>query len=285
MANILIAYPNRTDQGTLSGGSWQPTLPLANLKTRVYAQVARTTNAALASTKFDVDLGKTRMVGVLALIAHNLSVTAKVRLTGAEDAAFATPTVNSGWVSVWPAGMIPEGLLEWEEDNFWLACVSEEVRAGYNTPFSLTITPTTSRYWRIEIDDQSNGDGYVQVGRLFIGDGWTPETNYDYGASEGFADDSQVEQAQGGTEYFDTRRKRRQHSYTLSNLSKEEAYTRALEMQRLLGTSAEMLVIPDPADAINGPRRNMVCRLQRLSPIAHTNFNRYQLSLVLQELL
>jgi hypothetical protein len=285
MANILIAYPNRTDQGTLSGGSWQPTLPLDNLKTRVYLQVARTTNAALASTKFDVDLGKTRMVGVMALVAHNLSVLAKVRLTGSEDPAFATTTVTSGWVSVWPAGMIPDDQLEWTDDYFWLGVISDEERAAYNTPFSISITPTPSRYWRIEIDDTANTAGYVQIGRLFLGDGWQPEYNYDYGAGESFVDDSPVEQAQGGTEYFDTRGKRRQHSYTLSNMPKAEAYARALEMQRLVGTSSELLLIPDPEDAINGPRRNMVCRLQRLSPITHTNFDRYQCQLVLQELL
>lgn len=54
----MIGFPNRADQAVLSGGAWVPTLPLHFLQTRGIGEVARTTNTALGSTQFMIDLGR-----------------------------------------------------------------------------------------------------------------------------------------------------------------------------------------------------------------------------------
>ena len=73
----MFCAPNRADAGTLSGGSWEATLPLTNLQTRWLSDVARSTDAALASTKFVCDQGSAKRVRAVYLGGHNLSLAAK----------------------------------------------------------------------------------------------------------------------------------------------------------------------------------------------------------------
>lgn len=80
MGRMGIGYPNRIDAATLSGGSWEASLPRDNLKTRYLSQVARSTDDALASTKFTADLGSDRVIRSVGLMSHNLSLAALVRV-------------------------------------------------------------------------------------------------------------------------------------------------------------------------------------------------------------
>lgn len=270
MGKITLGLANYADEATLSGGSWMASLPRSNLQSRRLSKVARTSNALATSTKFDIALTKARPVRVLALVAHNLSVSSTVRIVGDDAADFATPLYDSGAVLMWPAGVIPSDLLEWEDDNFWLGTISEEAIAGYRAPFILLLPSTvTARYWRVEITDAGNSDGWVHIGRLYIANAWTPEYNFQYGADLGFGDVSSFETSLTGEEFFEARRKRRKFKFNLGNLSLAEGYTSALELDRLAGTTGEVLVVADPADTTNAPRRNFLGRLTSLSGLAH----------------
>lgn len=287
MKNIQFGYPNRTDEGALSGGSWLASLPLTNLQDRVIAHVTRSTDLLLASTKFEVNLGQARWIGTLALIGHNLTVTAKARVTGATSQANLTtaPAYTSGWVNVWPTGVIPQEMLEWEDDNFWLGTLTAEQRAAYNTPFTHTFARAALQWWRVEIDDAGNPAGYVQVGRLFVSDLWAPIYNYSYGAELGLEDRTGVEESLGGVEFFDAQSKYRSVRLSLDWLSMDEAYARVMEMQRMLGSKGELLVIPDADDTTHGFRRTLVGRLLRLNPVRHPRNDTYQVAMDIKELL
>ena len=287
MNNITFGYPNRVEEGTLSGGGWMSSLPLSNVKDRVIAHVARSNGLLTSDCQFDVDLTQLRWIGALGLMGHNLTVAAKVRLRGADSQAnlTAAPAYDSGWVSVWPSGVIPQELLEWEDDNFWLGTLTSEQRAAYNTPFVHTFGRTSQRWWRVEIDDTGNSAGYVQIGRLFLSDIWTTSYNYSYGSEISVEDRSGVEESQGGVEYFDSQAKYRTFRVNLDWLSETEAYSRMLEIQRMLGVRGELLVIPDSSDSTNGFRRTLVGRLTRVNPISHPNYGTYRVSMDIKELL
>lgn len=286
MKNITLCYPNRIDEGALSNGSWLATLPLANLKNRRLSKGACSTNATLAATKFDVALAQARSVGAVALVAHNLSVVAKVRIRGDDAADFATPVYDSGWVDVWPAGVIPQSLLEWEDDNFWLGTLSQEALAGYRAPFAHYLpAPVVLRYWRVEIDDTANPAGTVQIGRAFFGPAWRPTYNMSYGASIGFEDATAGETSLSGEEFFDVRARYRVHKLALDWLTDTEAYAGIMDMQQQLGTSGELLVSGDPDDVANQPRRCFLARLKSLSPQTHSSIGRHAAALELKEIL
>jgi hypothetical protein len=284
MSNILLAWQNRTDAGTLSGGSWLASLPLANLQNRQVQKVARSSSAALAHTKFDIDLGSQQSIGVLALVVHNISTSGKVRITADDANTFATPLYQSAWIDVWPSGMIPQDLLEWEEDNFWLGTLSEQARAGYQSPFIHELPVSQfARYWRVEIDDVGNSDAYVHIGRLFMSPTWRSDVNYDLGASLGYVDLSPIETSLSGAEYVDVRSKAREFSFTLSGMTAADAYDRALQMQRIAGVSGEVLLIPDADDVARIPARAYVGRLNQIGRIADIGIDRFQAAFTIKE--
>lgn len=285
MSNILIAYQNRTDEGTLSGGTWLSTLPLANLQNRLVQRVARSSGVTLAATKFDMDFGSAKTIGVIALVVHNMSVGAKVRMRADDAADFATPTYDSGWIDVWPTGMIPQDLLNWEDDNFWLGTLSANSRAGYQSPFiHVPSAPQSYRYWRVEVDDTTNSDGYVQIGRLFMAATWTPTINYNYGAELVYKDTTPIETSLSGAEYFDVRGRVREFSFTLEGLTNTEAYDIVLQLQRVAGISGEILQIPDQDDTTRIPARAYVGRLVDLQPINNNTPDRFKVQLKVREL-
>lgn len=286
MANITLAWNNRTDAGTLSGGSWLATLPLANVQNRQVQKVSRSSNATNAATQFTIDLGQARSIGVVALVVHNISVLGRVRITASDTAGFVATYYNSGWVDVWPAGQIPQALLEWEDDNFWLGTLSANARAGYQSPFIHLLPAAQSlRYWKVEVDDTTNADGYVQIGRLFMAATWTPATNYSYGAGLGYQDPTAVDTSLSGAEFFDVRSRYRVFEFELQYILNAEAYAQALELQRLSGTSGEVLVVPDSTDTANQPARAFVGRLQQLGAITQPQPSTYSARFQVKELL
>lgn len=426
MANIFLAWQNRADEGILSGGSWLSALPLANLQNRQVQKVGRTTNTALASTQFDIDLQNPKQIGAVALVVHNISVSGKARITASDNTAAwsnllanpsefdsgawtkaactvtqnattapdgtltadlltanstnsgvyqavsiagstpfqagvnlraATPTTlnivtiqstntliettcqvtdewqeftvsgvtdagttsigfyvggngsfqtaeavyawdanlvtgtgiifDGGWNDVWPAGVIPTDLLEWEDDNFWLGTLSQQARAGYQSPYILKLANiTTLRYWRVEISDTGNSDGYIQIGRLFMARGWTPSVNYAYGGSLGYQDPTPVETSLSGAEYFDIRSKFRVMNFDLEYISDTEAYSYALDLQRVAGISGEVLVMPDGGEDVGQqPLRSFVGRLRQIGAVTQPKPAAFSVKFEVKELL
>jgi hypothetical protein len=285
-SNLLLGTLNRIDSATLSGGSWQSTLPLNNLKDRRLSRLARSTNATTGSTKFDIDLGVARSVGAIALVAHNMSASATVRIYGDDASDFATPIYDSGSLQVWPSGVIPQALLEWEDDNFWLGTVSQEAVAGFNAPFVLPLTAAqTLRYWRVEITDTGNSSGYVHIGRVYIGSSWIPTYDRSYGASTGYEDTSVIEASLAGEEFFDVRRRRRSHRFELGFLSQTEFMDRVLELQRLQGVTGEVLIVPDTTDTANQAKVSFLGRLKTLNPVDQPFYNTWTCNVEIQEIL
>lgn len=194
---------------------------------------------------------------------------------------------DSGYVDVWPSGVVPQDLLQWEDDNFWLGTLSEEQRAGYQSPYIYRLPDViTARYWRVEILDSNNAAGYIQLGRLFMARGWTPSVNYDYGAALGYDDSTVVATSLSGAEYFDMRSKARTWNLQLSYISETEAYSYVLDMQRVAGVSGEILVMPDGgANVGQKPLRSYVGRMTTLGTINEDKPTAFVTTFQIKELL
>lgn len=283
--STLIAYPNRTDESTLSGGAWTATLPLSNLQSRLIAKVARSTDAANASTKFDLVLAKKRLIRVLSLVNHNLSSTSTYRIRSFADAGFTNLIYDSGVAAVWPV-VYPSGILEWEADNFWSGQLLDEDKIGYNlTLVHVLATATFAQYFRFEFFDSSNPAGYVQIGRLFLASEWQPVVNMNYGASLAYETKTAISEAISGAEYFDRRTPYRVARFTLGFMSEDEGMARAFDLQRTAGIDGEVLYMWDTKDTVHRLRRSFLGRLRSLSAIDMPYFNNTQTSFEIKELL
>lgn len=286
MANLMLAYPNRADDATLSGGDWLTPLPLTNLKNRILQRVARSASLDTADTQFAIDLTQSRAIRVLTLANHNFSLEAQYRLTGSSASDFSSTDYDSGWIDVWPYGVFDLLSLEWEDDNWWTGQMDAETRAAYNSILIHVLDQQRHlRYWKVELSDPGNSAGYIQIGRLFLGQGWQPDINYNYGASLGWETSTIVETSLGNVEYFDRREGRRIFRFSLTWLDDREAMEKAFELQRNQGINREIVLIADADDARQGIRRNFLGRLRQLSPIEHPYYGYHTTAFEIQEIL
>lgn len=268
-SNVFIAHGNLIDVSMLSGGSWVSTLPLANLKNRTLARVARTTGIATSATQFVIDVGANKSWRVLSLINHNLSLDARYRVRAGGDPTFAAYDYDSGWQDVWPA-VYDEEELEWDDLNWWEGTYSEDERQGYNwTLIHKLPSALLARYAWVEIDDPFNVSSFVQLGRVFIAPGWTPSHNMSVGATLGWEDESDIQQAYGGAEFFNEQPRYRIARFTIQNIDNDEAYGKAFEIFRQAGRTGEVLLQWSGTDTKHAIRRSFVGRLRQLSPIEH----------------
>ncbi|MGO4380378.1 hypothetical protein [Pseudoduganella sp. RAF53_2] len=281
----MIGFPNLLTSATVNSGSWINSLPLANILGRTLGRVARSVGLSTDATRFIVDLGSAQDVRLVALINHNLSIYAKVRIEGSNDASFSSTLYDSGWTDAWP-DMYPYGSLEWEDDRWWSRKYTLAEIKGY-VAAARHILPSSrlARYWRITMSDPTNTDGYVQLGRVFIGPVWQPTYNYARGSSLTFETKTDVQEALGGAEYFQERKPYRVTKFSLEHLTEDQAMFHAFELDRLAGISGEVFWIQDPEDTIHSIRRQYLGRFRQLSALDHPYFNNYRKAYEIKELL
>lgn len=272
MANVLFSIRNRADAATLSGGSWSAGLPLANLQSLPLSKLARTTNALAASTKLTATWTADQAVRVVALEHHNFSLAATVRIL-IKNAAAATlydQTVDA-WAPAFAGPRKP----------------TAEEAAHYPAVHFVHVLPselTTARTLTLEIVDTANPAGYVQAGRLWAGPGWQPTRNMAYGLQLGWNHECPSARAVGGAEYFGTGYRYRSGRFTLSWLSPTEGMA-ALDLSGAAGVSGEVLLVLDPATALDLLRTAFPSRLRQLSPLEWVSFNLSSLAFEVAEVI
>ncbi|AGW94594.1 hypothetical protein N234_31600 [Ralstonia pickettii DTP0602] len=242
-----------------------------------------------------MDLGpEAKLFQVIAVVKHNLSTSAVWRVRVSHNPDFSspifdnaldlppgvTPTLPYAWPVLYPIGM-----LEWEDDNFWSGTVSEEERLSYPS-ILLVVLPriTPGRYIRIDIEDEGNPDGYVELGRLFVSRAWKPQHNANAGASAGWESDTTVQRAMAGTPYFDRKPGRRVTRFNLNGMERDEAMVRVFEMQRRAGIDGEILLVWDQDDILHRLRRSYLGRQRQLSPIEQAFMNNNGTAFEIEEL-
>lgn len=214
---FILGYANQVDDAPVSGGSWNASYPLTNIKTRYLFQRARSTDALATSSTMVIDTGENQTIGLVALVRHNISTNGTVRIRGYEFSNLTGLAYDSGAVTVY---------------------------AGED--FAHAFTPTAARYWQIVISDTGNADAYIEIGRVFIGWRFEPEVCVDWGLNIGVESQTTVMQALAGPEYFDSRPNRRIVSGQWSWLTQAEAHGVYLQIQRQQDIEKEVFAMMDP---------------------------------------
>jgi len=284
MSNTIIGYQNRIDAATFAAyGSWSTTLPLTNIKTRSLSRKARSTNAANSSTKLRFSLDSARVIGSVAIVNHNMQKDATWRYRVYSDSGYSTLVYDSGTINVWP--LMPFGSYEWEDENFWDLQLSDEEIALFTK--TLTYVPDTiesAQYYQVEFFDSTNTDGYVELGRIFVGSIYQPTLNMSLGASIGDETNTVVDVALSGAEFFDRRTSYRVAQFTLDHLTYNESIING-DIIKISGVDAEVVYIYDDNTALDLHRRAFLGRLRALSPISQPYNTRYQTTYEIKELL
>lgn len=284
MSNMILSYQNRIDAATFGAyGSWEASLPLTNLQNRSLSKVARSTSASNANTRFRFTLDTARIISAVGFVNHNLSSSATYRYSVYSDSGYTTLVYDSGTLDVWT--QMPYGTYEWEDLQFWdLTATDEDLELFTKTLIFIPTASVSEQYYQVEFFDSGNADGYVQLGRVFVGAIYQPTYNMNVGASIGYETGTLIDSAISGAEYFDRRESYRVARFTLADMDSNEAALNN-DIQKICGTDAEVLFVYDPNDEVNLYRRSFLGRIRSLSPIEQPYATRFATSYEIKELL
>jgi len=250
MTNALFGFPRVTTAYTLAGGTWNAAYPLINLQSLPLSKVARSTAVTLASTIIDGTTATPQTAGMIALVRHNLTTAATIKLTTWTTSARTVTSFVGSFEAVWPAGYATLTVAEranavWTWYKRFSAAGSAGVVVGA---------------WRIEINDTGNTAGYVQAGYVEVAQVFEVDYNFEWGFQYGFNWRSQVTEAIGGAEYVDRRQKPRVVRGNFPNSTRTESMTKHFEMQRQYDMAVPFLFVPMPDETTHYPRTVMFAR-------------------------
>ncbi|MGB0747190.1 MAG: hypothetical protein ACPGO3_00445 [Magnetospiraceae bacterium] len=293
MGKAILALPDwlqaDPDFATIaySGGSW--VLPASNVGDPFLATIARSTDLDPASTQMDIDLGRRRSVKVVAIPDHTISRAGKIRLRAATDAAFTDVLDDTGWVDVWPI-VDPWDTREWLSDTFWDGKITDEEAATYKIGWvHVTAQTIYPQFLRLEIDDQTNPAGVIDLARLIAAPGWQvgagPGEGVSWPVDFGIEDNSPKQVSLGNVQYSEKRPIRRRVRFTADFLREDETFAKAFEALRRMGETDSLYFVFDPDDAIHGHRRSFLATLARLGDVRMTRGRYGQVRIELLETL
>jgi hypothetical protein len=268
MSNCILAFPDRTLAGTLSTGSWNASFPLSNLAVKDLAKKARSTDALAASTKFDINLGASLKLRVVALVGHNLSINATVQIKISTVSDFSSTVYDSGAISAYP-NYYDTTALDWGHPILTANKPSTADALAMRYPiFVVTPATVTGQYVRVLITDTGNTDGYVELARCFVAPGLQPDRNMLNGHQFYWEADTTVERSRGGTPFFDRMEGRKVMTFVLPDLTLEQGMGQYIEMDRYLNLDKELFYVDDPAATCMAIRlRSFMGTLKQLSAL------------------
>lgn len=242
MERVVIGFPRWTGDATFTGGTWATDYPRTNLSLLPLSRVARTTNLSTSNTQFTATFSAQRLVRVLALARHNITLAGLIRIRIWSDAGATVLTYDSGWIDVWPAAFVGDLAGSTATRPFWLD--AEKL----------------ARVVRIEIDDATNPDGFIQIGLCEIAQGWQFSVNPAVGAEEGFRFRSLAVESLGGVRFFDRRDKPRVARGDIEEMPRDEAMQRGYEFLRHFDIDTPFLWFPYPDEPAHWHRTAFIAR-------------------------
>ena len=194
---ILISVNNKIDLSTLTGGEFNSLFPRDNIKTPILSKSARTTS--ITSFTLTATLPSNHNIGCVAIAGHNLSRTATFRV---KTYLSTTLENDSGNLSAWY--YLASDDLYWSNGDTFSASIASQDRIDKSNPTAVYYLPTNTKASKVEITftDTDNQDGYIEIGRVFIGEVINPQYNVEYGdLSYGLKNLSKISLGDNGIKY------------------------------------------------------------------------------------
>jgi hypothetical protein len=262
MANLFIAYNNRWDDATIGATSELTTLPVANTQIEHLAQLFRT-QASVTAVTLTADFASSVALDVIAALGTNFTPGTTYRLTLSNVSTGAAELLDTSTISASVVTGYPQVY----------HVLSSTISARYASLTLTCSTPTVT---------PSGTTNYLQIGRIFAGAKWTPAVNLQYGWTLGYVDPSRKTKSRGGQTYSDLMNKFRAIGFILDFATEADMYAAALEIDRLVGTTGDVLVMRDH-QGVYRSQQAVYGMLAELSPIINTNFNIFQKRYVVEE--
>jgi hypothetical protein len=248
---INLAFFNRVDSATITASSEVASLPAANVAQAWRSKPWRSTGCASEWIKFD--FGSAQAVRALVFVGHNLTSGATIKIQANATDAWGSPSID-------------------------LALTYHAANVVY-----LWSSDQTFRYWRITIVDAANPEGFVELGRVFLGQTATPERNYCRWNKEQI-DPTTITRSYDGAESFDNRT-----TYDRLTFEFERILTATFDaLAAAVGLKLYFFIIADYDNAVRADGRHDLtryCRLEELPATSYSHINRDNVTLTVLEAL
>lgn len=250
--SIILTHDCQSDSAVLTGGSWVASLPLSNLQSQRLSRIARTNNATLASTKLLVEFSRIQSLRAFVAGPTNLQDSYQYRVVSYSD-AFVTLDYDSGWITP-QAGLPPYAS---QERRLWVTHI---------LPFS-----HSSRHWSLELNDTTNPEGFVDIGRLFLGNSWVPSNGIvESNNGLNLANAASISTAFSGAKTSWRRLNPRVYRFGLNIMDESEVFGAAYDFMSISGFDQQVFVIPDPGDTEGLQQRAFLGTLAQMTAIQRT---------------
>ena len=206
--NLQLLYKNDFDDATAAATSSASGFPLTNAGANSKASVWRSTSLS-SQTISGNWAGTAKTINCVALAFTNLIEGSTVQVKLYQEIADVSPYYDSGVRTVWFSYDPPEGFTT-------IGLIAFPFGGGVHFP--VFFNAATVKKFEIIVTSSGNPDGYIEVGRVLIGNAWSPEHNAEYGATIGHVDDSEINRTAGG-QYVDRRGMHKTISFDLRYLS------------------------------------------------------------------
>jgi hypothetical protein len=232
-----------SDAAALTCSSEDASFPCENVQDEQRTKVHRFTGDT--SEYYRVDFGSKKPISALAIINHNLTVAATITVKAGLTAGGDTlkNTAYAAWEPLFGFG---EG--GFGEHGFGGYLTPDEVATYYaaGTLRLLDWTNVIARYWEINISDPDNPAGYIQVGRLILGNFITSERFPALGMVNTPQDPSAVAYSLGGQAWKDRKTPYREAQVAFNYVPGSETYATwyAFFMRVGVGTSFVADLLP-----------------------------------------
>ena len=164
--SCLIGFDNRIAAAAVNAGSAVDGMGAEKVQNRDLWDVWRSAGLTPAQTTLTAVFPGVVTVKLFGIFALNVSTAATWRVTAKLDGA---EVYDSGEIELGPI-VVAMADREWEDDNFWTGQMTEEAwqrrrRIGLHPE----VGGVRGDSFEIAITDADNSDGYLEVGRLFLG--------------------------------------------------------------------------------------------------------------------
>ena len=221
--------------GDFSTGSWETLAPISYVVNNIRPQrVAQAVDNSEASTKFILDLGENKSVGIIYFsnLITESACTMQVKL--ATDSGITSLVYDSGSVNAWATDA--DGVLS-----------EEEVISLGRTRVFVPSSPVTGRYLQV-LFSQTSAATPLRLGSLNVCSVFEPSLPHEVGGNFTVVDDSSIERAPYGSLHVTERGKRMRFNFGLPAVERDEAFKDLLRLARIRGKARPIIVCQFPDD-------------------------------------
>jgi hypothetical protein len=277
MSNLRIVFSNAANRAaTLAAAAEAGALVAANLLTDIKSQVYRSTSTSATLT---LTWASAEIIKCVALPYTNFTKNATMRVRGYTNTGDASPAFDTTALACCPYSAA--SVFGWDIKAPGVA------NFGYGGAVYAVLWFTGGAVKKLVIDlaDAGNTTGYIETGRLIVGDYWSPDYNADYGLQLGYVDASEHKRNEAGDLMTDIRPRSKSLSFGLGDATPADR-KKLMRILRGNGMPGSIFISVFPGDADQDKEQDyqLYGKLSQLSALTLARFESYTSSITIDEI-